>query len=838
MKVLNPFTLAGVVVLGSVCQVGFGVKAEREQADSVRAYEVNKKVCDFAEGEDFSTPEAAYASINRLIASGDWGFWRRVSEKKLAARMSAKKDKRKISKTAAYGWLNAKIIEVRIFEDKFSVVLAQMPHEWKTEIDIRSFELENGQWKNSGNSRSGSVEGARENFDMMCGHRVKRPKRGKIANPETYLKKYIDFLKENGKDPKGFVLDALKQYQVVIIGEIHHRPTYWAFNSSLVGEPEFAEHVGVIYLELPANHQEAIDTFLAGHTYKEELVIGMLRDMLWMGWPDQPMLDFFKAVWHVNQNLRTDQKLRIVLVDMERPWEKIEKREDWRSYDVNRDKYMAETIINDIKNNPQEKRNRLFIVGVGHTALKFGFYGGHPHKTAGWFLNETLGEDKVFALMQHRCVMTNMGRVDGRVCLGLFDSAFAALQNRPVAFTLEKGPFGEHFYDAQPDAPVWSTYRDGFNGYLYLDPLEDEIFSPLIPDFYTDEFVKELERRYRLMYGKGWAEGYGIKESNADSFINWMSGKGGSWGRPRKWRNKLDPMDAWKYGDDWEKEMRQKKHESALENPKEIKHAARKLFDVIRNADYEYHAGGKHWQSFTGEDADYEVHHHFDSWVAWICKTFTENPITSVEIGDVYKTNKGLPEVPYVVRLRDGRELKGNLPFRYQPRQDLWMGIQGIDWHLQYKEPVTKGAKPEAEAPKKESKLSPSTELVRSSSIDRSTPENTVRSWTKAVATNNFQDAMACMLPGGDDYEDIEKILKSKPSDRLYFFKKIWLAIDTEKPIKILGKTTIEDEVSIGWKFYLKEDMTIEGKTFTRDESIEFDARLKKRGDSWLIDNI
>jgi hypothetical protein len=37
------------------------------------------------------------------------------------------------------------------------------------------------------------------------------------------------------------------------MGEVHHRPRYWAFNASLVADPLFAERVGTIYMELPSN---------------------------------------------------------------------------------------------------------------------------------------------------------------------------------------------------------------------------------------------------------------------------------------------------------------------------------------------------------------------------------------------------------------------------------------------------------------------------------------------------------------------------------------------------------------------------------------------------------
>ena len=54
-------------------------------------YAVGRKVSDFPTNEDLSTPEAAYATVNRLWASGDLGFWRRISEPSLAKRMPVEK---------------------------------------------------------------------------------------------------------------------------------------------------------------------------------------------------------------------------------------------------------------------------------------------------------------------------------------------------------------------------------------------------------------------------------------------------------------------------------------------------------------------------------------------------------------------------------------------------------------------------------------------------------------------------------------------------------------------------------------------------------------------------
>jgi hypothetical protein len=514
-----------------------------------------------------------------------------------------------------------------------------------------------------------------------------KPSRPKVENPGSYLKPFVGFLKTHGEEPKAFVMKALAKHKVVIIGEIHHRPRYWAFNSSLVTEPDFPKLVGTIYMELPSNDQELVDKFLAAEDCNTMPVIEMLRDNLWMGWPDQAMLDFFITVWMVNQDLEPKQKLRIVLADMQRPWKEIQERGNWQKYEaISRDRQMADNILADIREHADEKRNTLFIVGVDHTALNLKFFEGSSVTTAGWYLRGELGADKVYTIFQHRPVQTNQGRVDGRLCLGLFDSAFAAIGNKPIAFPLEKGPFGEQPYDADPETPVSSTYKDGFNSYLCLGPLETEIFSPLIAGFYTNEFVKELDRRYRMTFGKGWAENYKRDEMNAETFIAWMSN---GWGKPRReWqRNILGPMDAWKYGDNWKEKIRKANYATAFEHPEVITNAATELFNAIRNADYEHYSNGSDWQHFLPQGLDYQVNHYFDEWVRWVCKTFKNNPIQSVELGKVFKGPSDRPVIPYKLTLKDGTILEGNLPFDYNPQLQVWYGVEGIDWHLQSKKP-------------------------------------------------------------------------------------------------------------------------------------------------------
>ena len=838
------------LVLSSLCGSAIAAAPQRnpgrDGTDEVRVYEVNKMVTDFPAEEDMSTPESAYATLNRLSASGERAFWRRLSIRRVARRFPRNAKKRKVSERAAYERLNANILEVRIFKGKHAQVFAKSPHPVKTVIDIRSLELERGRWLNVGNDVVSSLGAARKKFQERCLYVTNTPlKRKPVKDTQSHLRPFIEFLRTDGREPKGFTLEALKRHKVVIMGEIHHRPRYWNFNASLVADPEFPKSVGTIYMELPSHDQELVEKFLGAKECDTSPIIEMLRDNLWMGWPDKPMLDFFVTVWEVNRGLPLAQRLRIVLVDMPRPWKDIRKREDWKKYDVNRDRFMAENILRDIEAHPQDKRNVLFIVGAGHTMLDLKGMTNKPVKSAGWCLREKLGRENVYAFFPHTARMTNMGRVDGRLCLGLFESAFAALKNKPVAFPLTEGPFGEQRFDAFPDRPVSNTYGDGYDAYLYLGPLEGEIFSPLIPGFYTDEFVKELDRRYRIMFRKALVQGCRLKRLNAESFIGWMSN---SWGQPRRrWKKEsLGPLNAWSYGDDWEKVISAEKQRSAMKEPEVIRDAARDLFESIRRIDYDKY-GYANWRECPFE---YRTLKWYDQLVVWICTTFKSNPIKQVKLGKVFENGRGSPTVPYKLTLRDGRILSGDLPFYYSARPDRWIGERGIDWHLKYPGDLPKSksstrkripkVRTRKDASERNSSPPASTEAKPSALVDRSSPEATVTSWTRAVATGRREDALACMLPGGVDYDDIKQILDADSSTPgTLTMRKLFEAIDPERSPKSVKKLQLSSEVLVAWKVVFKHEVTMRrGTKFKPGDTFDMDATLKKKGDHWLIDNI
>lgn len=129
--------------------------------------------------------------------------------------------------------------------------------------------------------------------------------------------------------------------------------------------------------------------------------------------------------------------------------------------------------------------------------------------------------------------------------------------------------------------------------------------------------------------------------------------------------------------------------------------------------------------------------------------------------------------------------------------------------------------------------------------LDLSTPEATVRSFTKAIASGNAESVMACFLPGGTDFGDMQEILNADPADpkqRSEYEMKLWLqSLDPDAEMPIIETTEEGDAMGVTWQVTFKKDVTVRaggGQTFRAGDTYNLDARLRRSGDSWLIDGL
>ncbi len=126
-----------------------------------------------------------------------------------------------------------------------------------------------------------------------------------------------------------------------------------------------------------------------------------------------------------------------------------------------------------------------------------------------------------------------------------------------------------------------------------------------------------------------------------------------------------------------------------------------------------------------------------------------------------------------------------------------------------------------------------------SAPLDLSTPEATVRSFVRAVTSDDAESVIACFSPDGQDYRNVERMLAAEPGEEDYQVKMVMQALDPEADVPILSTVqNSNSSVKVVWKATFKSKATVEGHTFFPGDHMEMGSLLVQSGDSWLIDGM
>jgi beta-lactamase regulating signal transducer with metallopeptidase domain len=155
----------------------------------LRSYRVGKRVSDYPDREDLSSPELAYVTINRAIARGDQEIWSRISAPGMPLPAGGSKGLPPVpvdpAKAAPYR--GARLAEVWIYQGRWGGVIAQMDlGGGKSWYDVRFLELQQRRWLNRGETMGDTIAQARDVFarGVLGGQARSRQAKGKGSRSE------------------------------------------------------------------------------------------------------------------------------------------------------------------------------------------------------------------------------------------------------------------------------------------------------------------------------------------------------------------------------------------------------------------------------------------------------------------------------------------------------------------------------------------------------------------------------------------------------------------------------------------------------------------------------
>lgn len=473
-------------------------------SDGFRIESVGRSVKDFQlDSIKLTSPIDYYLSRAWVRISGKAGHWADISTSKFYNDPNAPDET--VDDDFRDYVLNETIDEIVFYRDS---VAALVTHTDGEDLYMLNYcWVEDGRWVNGGQGIADDLSEAEDKLlvDLPV-HYHKLPRIARINKFPADENPFVDFLSRINTNPEQFLFEMLRSHKLVINGELHRRKVSWDMLKRLIALPDFAEITGTIYMELPSWCQPKMDEFLNSDTLDPELILQIFREEQPLGWWDSGEFEFICDLWHLNQSLPRDKRIRIILTDYQIPYSLVVNREDFKEAE-DRNTHMATIIANTI-NADDDRRNHLFLVGCAHAykSRQAGFAssaaGRDAALTAGAQLAALFGNNNVFTVYQHALSGDNSGNNKSPVRGGVFDKAFEADGNRPLGFRLAGSPFGNEPFDGIYEIKyniATGTYADNFDGYLFLYPIANEPKARPLAEVFNNEFVAEIKRRASVM---------------------------------------------------------------------------------------------------------------------------------------------------------------------------------------------------------------------------------------------------------------------------------------------------------------------------------------------------
>ncbi len=345
------------------------------------------------------------------------------------------------------------------------------------------------------------------------------------AEADPRLQPYLQVLQSQGQDPVSFVVAKLDTFDLIVFDDaLHTAIEPFAFYQQLVQDDAFQAKRPAIFLEaVPSNKQRYLDDYLAApDDDPRRLHPAFQDDVNGLGFPYKTYFDLLRMVRRVNHRLGGEAALQVFGVGSPTWWSEIQTPRDleqFRKSLASYDHHMYATIRDEL-DEFQSHRKGVFLTNTRHA------YRGIKRRDGQFFWNATTFFEQrfpgeVYSIRLHNVALSVLQirepapntpqTAEGRERMeykfvrmgrGLWDSAFRAAGDHPVAFPIAGNVFGEEPYigNHQVEAMPGQKMQDAYDAVIFLAPIETLRQTALVDSLYTPAYRQELKRRYRIMY--------------------------------------------------------------------------------------------------------------------------------------------------------------------------------------------------------------------------------------------------------------------------------------------------------------------------------------------------
>jgi hypothetical protein len=345
------------------------------------------------------------------------------------------------------------------------------------------------------------------------------------GDTDERLESYLRVIREHGQEPARFVIEKLKSYDLLVFDDgLHTAVEPFEFLQRLLRDDEFRKLRPTLFLEvIPVNKQRHLDAYLAAAEDDQQLLFPAFQDDAnGRGFPYQTYFDLLRVARAVNQALPPAERFAVRGVGSPTFWAEIQTPADWRQFGksmLSYDHHMYAVITDELAQFRAGKKG-IFVANTRHAYKGIRRKDGQFYWNATTFLSQR-HPGKCFSVRLHNVQLSiraakpaskdggasleGRDRIDYkfvRMAHGLWDAAFRANGDKPVAIPLADNVFGREPYlgNHQLDAAPRQTMADAYDALIFLAPLEKLRQTALTDVIYTPAFRAELKRRYRILY--------------------------------------------------------------------------------------------------------------------------------------------------------------------------------------------------------------------------------------------------------------------------------------------------------------------------------------------------